>query len=161
MVRPFFASIPSLRTRGIQPVHGEEVDPGSRALEQLQFFSSEKIFLFDLFRRLAPFCRSAQLACLKAGRVIGSWSGHTPSVGQVIPRTFRARETCCWSGSYSILHCRNVNVLPKKMTVRDSDDSGPKVTTLLSSFAPCNRLPACSRPSRRPTMKKSSPCTRM
>ena len=55
-------------------------------LEQLQFFSSEKIILlFDLFKKLAPFCRSAQLAnptCLEAARIIGSCSGHTPSVGQ-------------------------------------------------------------------------------
>ena len=68
----------------------------------------------------------------------------------VSPRTFKARETCCWSGSY---HCRNVNVLPKKPTVRDCYDSGPNFTTLLSSLAPSNRLNVCFRPSRRPPMK--------
>ena len=84
----------------------------------------------------------------------------TPSAS-VNPKAFKARETCCWSGSYSILHCRNVSVLLKKLTVRDCDDSGPRVTTLLNSYAPRNKLSTCFRPSRRPTMKKSSPCTRM
>ena len=128
------------------------------ALEQLQFFSSEKIiFLFDLFRRLAPFCCSAQLAdltCLKPPA--SSVPGVATPRASVSPTTFRARETCCWSGSYSILNCRNVNVLPKKLTVRDCDDSVHKVTTLLSSYAPCNRLTLCMLSSlpRRPTVKK-------
>ena len=38
---------------------------------------------------------------------------------------------------------------------RDSDDSGPRVTTLLNSHAPRNKLSACFRPSRRPTMTKN------
>ena len=42
--------------QGVWPVRGKEVEPGRHALEQLQFFSSEKIILlFDFFRRLAPF----------------------------------------------------------------------------------------------------------
>ena len=40
------------------------------------------------------------------------------------------------------------------------DDSGPGATTLLSSYAPRSKLRACFRPSCRPTMKKSSPCTK-
>ena len=76
----------------------------------------------------------------------------TPSAS-VSPRAFKARETCCWSGSYSILHCHNVSVLPKKLAVRDCDDSGPRVTTLLSLKTPRSRLSACFRPSCRPTMK--------
>ena len=77
--------IPSLGTRGLV-CPWQDVEPGRHALEKLQFFSSEKvILLLDLFRKLAPCCRSAQLAdltCLKAAHIIGCWSGHTPSVGQ-------------------------------------------------------------------------------
>ena len=77
-----------------------------------------------------PFCRSVQLTDLtRLGPtcIVGSWSRHT--LASVSPRAFKARETCCWSGSYSILHCRNVSVLPKKLIVCDWDDSGPRVTT--------------------------------
>ena len=58
-------------------------------------------------------------------------------------------------------HCRNVNVLPKKFAVLDCDDKGPRVTTLLKSYALRSKLSECFRPSRQPTMEKSSPCTRM
>ena len=55
----------------------------------------------------------------------------------VSPRAFKARKTCCWSGSYSVLHCRNVSVLPKKLTVRGCDDSGPRdATNSVHAFAP-------------------------
>ena len=42
----------------------------------------------------------------------------TPSAS-VNPKAFKARETCCWSGSYSILHCRNVCALHQKLAVRE------------------------------------------
>ena len=73
----------------------------------------------------------------------------------------KSLEAC---GSYSIHHCRNVSVLPKKLAVCDCDDTEPRVTTLLSSYAPRSKLSACFRPSCRPKMKKkkkTSPCTRM
>ena len=54
-----------------------------------------------------------------------------------------------------------VSVLHKKLIVRACDHSAPRVTTLLNSYTPRNKFSACFRPSRRPTMKKSSPCTRM
>ena len=124
--------------------------------------SSEKVILLsDFFRRITPFCRSTQftdLACF--GPPTSSVPGVATPLTSVNPKAFKARETCCWSGSYSILHCRNVSVLHKKLTVRDCADSGPRVTTLLNSYAPRNKLSTCLRPSRRPTMKKSSPCTR-
>ena len=71
----------------------------------------------------------------------------------VHPKAFKARETCCWCDSYSIPHCLNVSVLPKKLAVRDCDVSGPRITTLLSSRARRSKLGAWFRPSRRATMK--------
>ena len=47
------------------------------------------------------------------------------------------------------------NSLSETATIRDPG------TTLLSSYALRSKLSACFRPSRRPTVKKSSPCTRM
>ena len=84
--------------------------------------------------------------------------GVATPLASVNPKALKARETCCWSGSYSILHCHNVSVLPKKLAVRDCDDPGPRVTTLLSSCASRSKLSACFRSSCRPTMKKSSSC---
>ena len=105
------------------------------------------------------FCRSApltDLAGLGPTHVVGFRSRHALRIGQ--SQSLQGGETCCWSGSYSILYCRNVSVLPKKLAVRDCDDLVPRVTTLLSSYAPRSKLSAYSRPSCRPTMKKSSPC---
>ena len=96
-------------------------------LEQLQF-SEKTVLLFDLLRRLAPFCLSAQLAdltCLEATHIIGSWSGHTPSVGESQklqgPRKLVAGLTRTQSSTVAVC-----NVLPKKLTVQDCDDSGPR-----------------------------------
>ena len=97
------------------------------------------------------------LIWLALGPPTSSVPGVATPFASVSPKAFKARETCCWSGSYSIHHCRNVSVLPKRLTVRDCDDSGPRVTTLLDSYALRNKLSACFRSSRRPTMKKSSP----
>ena len=60
----------------------------------------------------------------------------TPSAS-VSPKTFKARETCCWSGSFSIPHCHNVSVLPKKLAVRTATARGPE------SHAPRNKVSAC------------------
>ena len=82
-----------------------------------------------------PFCRSTQftdLACF--GPPTSSVPGVATPLESVNPEAFKARETCCWSG-------------------RDCDDSGPRVTTLLSSCALLSKLSACFRPSRRSTMK--------
>ena len=103
----------------------------------------------------------SSLISLALGPPTSSGPGVATPFASVNPKAFKARETCCWSGSYPILHCRNVSVLPKKLAVRDYDGSGLRVTTLLSSCAPRSKLSACSRSSCRPTMKKSSPCTRM
>ena len=46
---------------------------------------------------------------------------------------------------------------PKNSLSETVTNSGPSVTTLLSSYALRSRLRACFRPSRRPTMKKSKP----
>ena len=80
------------------------------------------------------------LISLALGPPASSVSGVATPRASVSPRAFKARDTCCWSGSYSIHHCRNVSVLPKKLIVRDCDDSGPRVTTLLSSYAPRSKL---------------------
>ena len=66
--------------------NSKEIESRRYTLEQLQFSSSEKIiFLSDFFRRIAPFCLSAQLTDL-AGfgptHVVGSRSRHTLSIGQ-------------------------------------------------------------------------------
>ena len=99
-----------------------------------------------------PFCRSAQLTDLLAlGPPTSSVPGVATLLASVSPKACKARETCCWSGSYSIPHCRNVSVLPKKLAVCDCDDLGPRVTTL-----PRTRLSACFRSSCRPTIKNHS-----
>ena len=92
------------------------------------------------------------LIWLALGPPTSSVPGVATPLASVNPKAFKARQTC-WSGSYSILHCRSVSALPKKLTVRDCDDSGPRVTTLLNSYAPRIKLGACFRPTRRPTMK--------
>ena len=106
----------------------------------------------------AVLCSS--LVRLALGPPTSSVPGVATPLASVNPKALKARETCCWSGSYSILHCRNVSVLARKLAVRDCDDPGPRVTTLLSSYAPRSKLSAYSRSSCRPTTKKSSPCTR-
>ena len=69
--------------------------------------------------------------------------------------------------SHSLEGARNVLLVcvsvfyTKKLIVRACDHSGPRVTTLLNSYTPRNKFSARFRPSRRPTMKKSSPCTRL
>ena len=152
---PFQASIPSLSSRGLAcPRQGE---PGRHALEQLQLVfipkrrSSSSFISSGGLRHFAALCKS--LRSLALGPPASSVPGHNPRGGQVSPRTLRASETCCWSGSYSILCSRNVSVPPKKLLVRFCDDSGPEVTTSLSSCAPCNRLSVCFRPSGRSTRK--------
>ena len=148
MVKHFFASI-FHRVQEVWPVHGKAVEPSRHALEQPQFFSSEKVvLLFDFFKSITPFCSSAT-----------SVPGVATPRASVRPRAFQALGTCRWSGSYSILHCCDVGVLPKKLVVRDCDDSGSTVTTLLSSYALRSKLSVCFRSSRRPDVKKSSPCT--
>ena len=87
--------------------------------------------------------------------------GVATPLASVNPKSFKARDTCCWSGLYSIPHRRNVSILPKKLAVCDCDGPGPRVTTLLSSYAIRSKLSACLRPSCRSTMKQSSQCTRM
>ena len=74
----------------VQPVHGGKVtEPGSYALEQLQFFSSGKVvLLFDLVRKVTPFCRSAQLAdltCFEDGHIPGSEDGRTRRLSVLEP----------------------------------------------------------------------------
>ena len=101
----------------------------------------------------------SSLIWLALGPPTSSVPGVPTLLAQVNPKAFQVRETCCRSGSYSILHCRNVSVLPKNLAVRDYDGPGLRVTTLLRSYR--SKLSACFRPSCRPTMKKSSPCTRM
>ena len=70
----------------VWPVHSKEIEPRRHALEQLEFFSNEKIILLsDLLQRIVPFCRSAQLTdFIGVGptHVVGSKSRHTPSIGQ-------------------------------------------------------------------------------
>ena len=66
------------------------------------------------------------LISLASGPPTSSVPGVATPLASVSPRASKAQETCCWSGSYSIPHCRNVSVLPKTFAVRDCDDSGPK-----------------------------------
>ena len=73
------------------------------------------------------------LISLAFGPPTSSVPGVPTPLAPVNPSAFSARETCCWSGSYSIHHCRNVSVLPKMVAVRDCDGPGPRVTTLLNS----------------------------
>ena len=145
------------RMQGVWPVRGKEVEPGRHALEQLQFFSSEKIILlFDFFSNLAPFFHSTQLTvltCFWPTHVVGSWSGHTPSVGQ--------SHNLQGVGEDMLLVWLVLNS-PLSQCQCSSQETeivttwGPKVTTLPSSCAPCNKISACSRSrsSRRPTMEK-------
>ena len=142
----------------------KKVEPSHRALKKLQYFFSEKvILLFDFLMRFG--CQFADLRNSLISLALGPPTSSVPGVATlrapVNPRTFKARGTCCWCGSYSIPHCHNINVLPKKLTVQNCGDPGPNVTTLLSSLAPCNKLRACFRPSHRPTIRESSPCTKM
>ena len=62
------------------------MEPRRHALEQLQFFSSEKIiFLSEFFWRIVLCCRSAQLADLAGPgptHVVGSRSRHALCTGQ-------------------------------------------------------------------------------
>ena len=95
----------------------------------------------------------SSLIWLALGPPTSSISGFATSEASVNPNTCNARETCCKPSSYSIHRCSNVSVLPKKLTVRDCDDSGPRVTTWLNSYAPRNKLNLCSRSSHRTTMK--------
>ena len=111
------------------------------------------MFFSDFFWRIVPFCRSTKFTDLALGPPTSSVPGVATPLASVNPKAFKARETCGWSGSYSIPHCRNVSVLPKKLTVRDCDDSGPRVTTLLNSHAPRKKLSTCFRLSRRHTKK--------
>ena len=86
------------------------------------------IFLSDLFWRIVPFCRSAQLTDLTGfGPPTSSVPGVATPLASISPKAFKARKTCCWSGSYSIPNCRTVSVLPKKLAVRDCDDAGPQL----------------------------------
>ena len=83
-------------------------------------------------------------------------------LASVNPKDFKARETCCWSGSYSILTIVAMSVFcPRNSLFVTATDSGPRVTTLLGSYAPRNKLSACFRPSCRSTKKnhRAPDCT--
>ena len=152
MERPFFSHQFLHCVQEVGPVHGKDVE---RATNLSNSFSSSPARRSS--SSLISSRSSRHFAVLRNWPIPLAWRPPVSSVpgvathrASVSPRTFMARETCCWSGSY---HCRNVNVLPKTLAVRDCDDPGPNFTTLLSSYALCNRLSACFRPSRRPTMK--------
>ena len=94
--------------------------PRRHALGQLQLFSSEKVvLLFEFFKSITPFFRSMQFTDLACFGPTSSVPGVATPLALVNPKDFKARETCCWSGSHTIPHCRNVSVLPKKLAVRD------------------------------------------
>ena len=75
----------------------------------------------------------SSLTSLALGPPTSSVPGVPTPLARANPSAFKAREMCCWSGSYSIHHCRKVSVLPKMVAVRDCDGPGPRVTTLLNS----------------------------
>ena len=112
-------------------------------------FSRERIILlFDFFRKLAPFCLSARIAdltCVKAAHIIGSSSGHTPSVGQSQNLQGARSMLLVWLVLHSPLsHCQ----------CSSQETDCPRIVTIRGS-----RLRLCSdsvyafAPSRRPTMK--------
>ena len=153
-------------------VHGKKIEPRRHALKQLQFLSSEKVALLTIssegLRHFAVL-RSSMI-WLALDPATSSVPGVATPFASVNPKAFKAHETCCWSGSYSILHCRNVSVLPKKVTVGDRGGSRPRVTTLLNSYAPRNKLSTYFRnrlnvpvlsPLTSAHCEKSSPCTRI
>ena len=94
MVKPFFASTLD-RIQEVWLVPSKEIVSRCYTLEQLQFFSSEKIIFFsNFFRRIVPFRRSTQLtdlAGLGPTHVVASRSRHTLSTGQSqsLPRRIR------------------------------------------------------------------------
>ena len=102
-----------------------------------------------------PFCPSAQLTDftgLGATHVVGSRS---------VPEPSRRGEhaTCPVRIPFPIV--ASSEFCPKTLAVRECDDSEPRVTTLLSSYALRSKLGACFRSSCRPTQKhrRASECT--
>ena len=155
MVKPSSASALLLSTRRLACVHSKEIE--SRRYTVKHFNSSPVRRSSSSLTSSGGSCHFAvlrnSLIWLALGPPTSSVPGGAAPSASVNPKAFKARETCCWSDSYSILHCHNVGVLPEKLAVRDCDDPGPRVTTLLSSCALRSKFNACFRPSCRPTMK--------
>ena len=90
----------------------------------------------------ANLCNS--LISLVLGPSTPSVPGAATHLASVNPKALKAWETRCWSGSYSIPHCRNVSVLSRKLAVHGCDGPEPRVSTLLSSYALRSKLSACA-----------------
>ena len=111
-------------------------------------------------RAILPFYAARWFGWPWAPHVIGSRSRHTLGIGQFQSLQGAGNILLLWLVLDSPLSQCQCSAQETRCP-RHCDDSGPGVTTLLSSCALRSKLSARFRPSRRPTKKKSSPCIRM
>ena len=149
----------------VWPIHSKEIEPRRHALEQLQFFSGEKIILLsDLFPRIVPFCRSVQLTGftgLGPTHIVGSRSRHTLSIGQV-PEPSRRRKHAAglartrFTTVTTSVFCPRHSLSVTATTPGQSHNFSQLVCT--SQQTQCMPSPLLSATMKK---KKTSPCTRM
>ena len=104
------------RVQEVWSVYSKKIESGRYTLEQLQFFSNEKIILLtDLFGRIVPFCCFAHLADFT-----GFWSTHI--VGSRSPHTFGTGQPQCFQCAGNMLLVRFVLNSPLSQCQRSAQD---------------------------------------